>query len=120
MARARRFYDSVFAFEIMAHDERFCAFRAGSDVLLLFTAGSSNSPITVSGGVIPPHHTMGAGHFAFSVSTDELDAWRALLQDRGIKVESEVQWERGGRSIYFRDPDGNLLELATPGIWLNY
>jgi len=120
MGRARRFYDSVFGFEVMAHDERVCAFRVGSDVLLLFTEGSSNSPITVSGGVIPAHHTIGAGHFAFAVSTHELEAWRARLQQHGIKLESEVQWDRGGKSIYFRDPDGNLVELATPGIWLNY
>jgi len=27
---------------------------------------------------------------------------------------------RGGHSIYFRDPDGHLLELATPGLWAIY
>lgn len=27
---------------------------------------------------------------------------------------------RGGCSVYFRDPDGHLLELATPGVWINY
>ncbi|HWQ03343.1 MAG TPA: glyoxalase, partial [Candidatus Nitrosotenuis sp.] len=26
----------------------------------------------------------------------------------------------GGRSIYFRDPDGHSLELVTPGVWPNY
>ena len=104
----------------MEHAERFCAFRVGSDALLLFTEGASSSPIAVSGGVIPPHNTVGAGHFAFAVSRDELETWRVLLQERGIEIESEVRWERGGSSIYIRDPDGNLVELVTPGTWLNY
>ena len=120
MSQARRFYDSLFGFEVMAHDERFCAYRVGSDVLLLFTKGTSTSPIAVSGGVIPPHNTVGAGHFAFAVSRDELETWRKLLQEREITIESEVRWDRGGVSIYFRDPDGNLVELVTPGTWLNY
>ncbi|MEP7038442.1 MAG: glyoxalase, partial [Acidobacteriota bacterium] len=35
-------------------------------------------------------------------------------------IESKVKWERGGTSIYFRDPDKHLLELATPGLWTIY
>ena len=35
-------------------------------------------------------------------------------------MESEVTWPQGGRSLYFRDPDGLLVELATPGLWRNY
>ena len=120
MSRARRFYESVFGFEVMEHDERFCAFRIGADVLLLFTEGASDDPIPVTHGSIPPHHTVGAGHFALAVSSDDFKTWRALLSQRGIKVESEVLWERGGRSIYFRDPDNNLVELVSPGAWANY
>ena len=39
---------------------------------------------------------------------------------RGVAIEGRNDWERGGRSIYFRDPDGHLLELATPGLWSIY
>jgi|SRR6516225_12311774 catechol 2,3-dioxygenase-like lactoylglutathione lyase family enzyme len=120
MNRARRFYDSLFGFEVMEHAERFCAFRVGPDVLLLFTEGASSSPIAMSGGVIPPHNTVGAGHFAFAVSRDELETWRVRLQEQGVKIESEVRWDLGGSSIYFRDPDGNLVELVSTGTWLNY
>jgi catechol 2,3-dioxygenase-like lactoylglutathione lyase family enzyme len=94
--------------------------RAREDVLLLFTEGCSDDPVQVAHGTIPPHNTVGAGHFAFAVASDELERWRAVLDEHGIKVESEVRWERGGRSIYFRDPDNNLVELASPGIWANY
>ena len=118
--RARQFYQSLFNFEAMVSDERFCALRAGPDVMLLFTHGGSNEPVVIRGGIIPPHETRGAGHLAFSISADLLAARRTRLRERGIEIESEVQWERGGTSLYFRDPDANLLELATPGVWPNY
>jgi catechol 2,3-dioxygenase-like lactoylglutathione lyase family enzyme len=118
--RAREFYQSLFGFEAMVSDERFCALRAGPDVLLLFTLGGSNEPVAIRGGVIPPHETRGAGHLAFAISTDSLETWRMRLREYGIEIESEVQWERGGTSLYFRDPDANLLEFATPGVWPNY
>jgi catechol 2,3-dioxygenase-like lactoylglutathione lyase family enzyme len=124
MNRARKFYQSLFGFEVMPPttiaDERFCAFRAGPDVLLLFARGASQEPVVLPGGVIPPHETNGAGHFAFAISAETLSAWRTRLHESGIEIESEVQWERGGTSLYFRDPDANLLELATPGVWPNY
>jgi catechol 2,3-dioxygenase-like lactoylglutathione lyase family enzyme len=118
--RARESYQSLFSFEVMVSDERFCALRAGPDVLLLFTHGGSNEPVAIRGGIIPPHETRGAGHLAFAVSSDTLAAWRIRLMELGIRIESEVQWERGGTSLYFRDPDANLLELATPGVRPNY
>jgi catechol 2,3-dioxygenase-like lactoylglutathione lyase family enzyme len=120
LGRACGFYEELFGFEVMAQGERFCAYRVGGNVLLLFTEGGSDSPVPVAGGVIPPHNTIGAGHFAFAVSGDEIERWRAILGERGITIESEVRWERGGRSLYFRDLDNNLVELASPGVWANY
>lgn len=118
--RAREFYQLVFNFEAMVSDDRFCALRAGTDVLLLFTQAGSNVPVAIPGGIIPPHETRGPGHLAFAISSDALATWRTRLRECGIEIESEVDWERGGTSLYFRDPDANLLELATPGVWPNY
>jgi catechol 2,3-dioxygenase-like lactoylglutathione lyase family enzyme len=118
MSHAREFYQSLFGFEVMTSDERFCAFRVGQDVLLLFTEGESKQPVQLEGGIIPPHEPLGAGHFAFAISPNTLEEWRIFLGERGIKIESEVRWERGGTSLYFRDPDNNLIEIAR--IWLNY
>ena len=52
-------------------------------------------------------------HVALSVaSADELDAWRDYL--RGADVECTDVFERGGfRSLYVRDPDGHVVEIAT-------
>lgn len=120
MARARNFYRSLFGFEVMEGDDRFCAFRVGNDVLLLFAEGASGKPVEIVGGVIPPHETRGAGHFALGIDATMLETWRTRLLEQGVAIESEAKWERGGSSLYFRDPDDNLVELVTPGTWANY
>ncbi|MEA2295747.1 MAG: glyoxylase family protein [Solirubrobacteraceae bacterium] len=52
-------------------------------------------------------------HFALAVdSAEELDAWRDYL--RGAEVDCTDVFERGGfRSVYLRDPDGHVVEIAT-------
>ncbi len=120
VGRAREFYQSLFGFEVMTGDDRFCAFRVENDVLLLFKENGTEAPVQLPGGVIPPHATRGAGHFALAIASDDLEPWRVRLREIGIPIESEVRWERGGASLYFRDPDSNLVELVTPGAWANY
>lgn len=119
--RAIAFYQRLFGFEIMAQDKRFCAFNvAGRDVLLLFKRGESTKPMPVPGGIIPPHDGQGRLHIAFSISSADLPGWKQRLAELGVAIESTVDWPAGGQSVYFRDPDQHLLELATPGIWPNY
>jgi catechol 2,3-dioxygenase-like lactoylglutathione lyase family enzyme len=72
------------------------------------------------GGTIPPHDGHGPSHVAFSIPADELAAWEGRLRGAGVEIEGRTKWPRGGESIYFRDPDGHLLELATPGLWVGY
>jgi catechol 2,3-dioxygenase-like lactoylglutathione lyase family enzyme len=123
LPRATTFYREVLGLVEMKGDgERFQALDSGSNrVLLLFKRGGTLSAQPVaSGGVIPPHDGSGPQHIAFAIAANDYDAWCARLLDRGIAIESETQWERGGRSVYFRDPDNHLVELVTPGIWPNY
>jgi catechol 2,3-dioxygenase-like lactoylglutathione lyase family enzyme len=86
-------------------------------VLLLFKRGETLEPVQVTGGVIPPHNGSGPHHIGFAISPDSYDAWRRHLEESAITIESEAQWPKGGRSLYFRDPEGHLVELITPGIW---
>lgn len=121
LGRSICFYETVFGFPRLFADERMCAFDvAGCQVLLLFRRGASNQPSVLPGGAIPPHDAEGAIHFAFAIPPEELEAWRARLKECAVSVESEVRWHRGGVSVYFRDPDGHLGELATPGLWATY
>ena len=123
LARARAFYrDALGLAEMKGDGERFVALDAGAGrVLLLFKRGGTLEPQPVaSGGVIPPHDGHGPHHIAFGIAVADYDAWCARSLDRGVAIESETQWERGGRSVYFRDPDRHLVELVTPGIWPNY
>lgn len=92
----------------------------GGQVLLLFAKGSTVKTAVFSGGTIPPHDGSGRLHLAFAIAATELEAWRQRLHDHEIAIEGEMVWPRGGTSLYFRDPDGHLLELATPRIWSIY
>ncbi len=119
--RACPFYEQVLGLNSIYRDQRLCAYDVGTrGVLLLFLSGHSLVTVTLPGGTIPPHDGRGPVHIAFSVAADDLAAWETQLADAGIIIEGRTRWPRGGTSIYFRDPDGHLLELATPGLWLGY
>ena len=60
--------------------------------------------------------------FAFGRSGDEIEAWRQHLEGKGVAIEADFMWPAKdeamrGRSIYFRDPAGNSIEIAEPRIW---
>lgn len=121
LPRARHFYETVLQLKPIFSDHRLCAYDAGArTVLLLFKRGGSMETAVLPGGTIPPHDGSGPVHMAFAVSVDELESWKEHLTRQGIIVEGSTTWSRGGTSIYFRDPDGHLLELATPGLWPTY
>jgi len=84
----------------------------GPSVLLLFCA-----QINLQGGDLPAHGTVGGGHVAFRVEAGEMPAWRARLAEHGVEIEKLFAFGANPPSIYFRDPDGNSLELAVEGIW---
>jgi catechol 2,3-dioxygenase-like lactoylglutathione lyase family enzyme len=119
--RAAEFYRRIFGFELLEGDDRFCALSvAGRQVFLIFKRGATLQPIPIPGGVVPPHDGSGQLHFAFSIPAADLPVWEQRLAANGIPVESRVEWPRGGSSIYFRDSDGHLAELVTPGCWTIY
>jgi catechol 2,3-dioxygenase-like lactoylglutathione lyase family enzyme len=121
LPRARSFYESALGLPLLFSDHRMCAFDVGGkNVLLLFVRGSSTEVMVIPGGTIPPHDGSGPLHIAFAVSVEDMPAWEERLQTLSIPVEGRTEWSRGGHSLYFRDPDGHLLELATPGLWKTY
>jgi catechol 2,3-dioxygenase-like lactoylglutathione lyase family enzyme len=121
LERAGRFYGDALGLEPMVQDSRMWALDCGkASVLLLFRRGGTLEAVELPGGRIPPHDGSGPTHLAFAVAAAELPEWEARLAECGIGIEARMKWPRGGESIYFRDPDHHLVELATPGLWANY
>ncbi|HKV93778.1 MAG TPA: VOC family protein [Candidatus Angelobacter sp.] len=115
-ARSAEFYRRVFGFEPLEPDlplndeTRLCPMRAGDrSVLLLFKSGAT-----------PDTDATGAIHIAFAIARSDLRRWEDWLAQQGIAIEERKTWKYGGEALYFRDPDGHLLEVVTPGVWNTY
>lgn len=113
--RSVRFYQDLFGFSVVSEfGERGCAMQAGPrQVLLLFKKGASRD-------ISSPHDGDGELHIAFAIPESALAGWESRLAEKNIVIEEKTSWQRGGKSLYFRDPDRHLLELATPGVWSVY
>jgi catechol 2,3-dioxygenase-like lactoylglutathione lyase family enzyme len=112
--RAEAFYGDVLGLTIIGKEQgRHVFFRVGtSQVLLLFRPET-----TLRGQPLPAHGASGPGHFALGIRAEQISAWRSRLVEKGVMIEKELTWPRGGQSLYFRDPAGNSVELVTPGLW---
>ncbi len=118
---AGAFYARILGGEPFLRDARMCALGLpGGGVLLLFARGGSAAPSATPVGTIPAHDGRGTLHLAFAIPRGELTAWEAHLDAHAVAIESRITWPRGGTSLYFRDPDGHSVEVATPGLWPNY
>jgi catechol 2,3-dioxygenase-like lactoylglutathione lyase family enzyme len=120
--RASTFYEEVLGLRRIGGDaDRLHAYSvADRGVLLLFKRGATAQDIQTPVGMIPGHDGTGQNHFALAIPATELAAWEKHLEQHSVAIESRVHWPLGGTSIYFRDLDGHLVELATPGMWPIY
>jgi catechol 2,3-dioxygenase-like lactoylglutathione lyase family enzyme len=119
--RAAEFYQRVLGFEVFLRDHRMCGMGVpGGHILLLFARGGSTTPSDTPTGFIPAHDGQGALHLCFTIPVDAVSTWPEYLKAQHVEIESRVTWPRGGVSYYFRDPDNNSVELATPGLWPTY
>ena len=118
IAAMRRFYEEVIGLECILETEgRQAFFRVGEQMLLVFNPNVTAIQMTGGQDLPPPHGAHGAGHVCFAAGADEIDHWRDRLAAHGVAIETEFEWKRGGRSLYFRDPAGNSIEFAEPRIW---
>jgi catechol 2,3-dioxygenase-like lactoylglutathione lyase family enzyme len=114
LARAERFYQHVLGLELESRQEgRHAFFHCGQQMLLLFNPLACREP----SDQFPSHGSFGPGHLAFAAPESQLAAWVERLNEHQVPIEKTIDWPGGGRSVYFRDPSGNSLELATPKIW---
>jgi catechol 2,3-dioxygenase-like lactoylglutathione lyase family enzyme len=122
LPRSYAFYRDLFGFRLIGvevnPDDRLAALRVGDrQVLLLFRQGASTGAAAVADHRVLPHDAQGQIHVAFAVAAADIDAWERRLVDYGLKIERIIDWRPGVRSLYVRDPDQHLVELATPGVW---
>ena len=116
---AEDFYGRVMGLERIARVAgRHVFFRCGQGVVLLFDPKETVKPPPPGAKLpVPPHGATGEGHLCFAGTADEIERWKARLEAHGVAIEADFEWPQGGRSIYFRDPAGNSLEIAEPRIW---
>lgn len=111
---AGRFYSEILGLRpVLDPDELSAAFRLPDGGMLLIFDPSRSSQ---EGRPVPSHGAQGAGHAAFRLAPGTFEDARASLMGKGIEIEREVDWGRG-RSLYFRDPAGNSVELVEGDIW---
>ncbi|SNY93941.1 Glyoxalase-like domain-containing protein [Cohaesibacter sp. ES.047] len=117
---AHGFYNGLLGFERMIKGPRICAYNvAPSQILIVCLRGACDADSEIGGAVVPGHRMDGIGHFAFRISARDIDGWQAYLEAKGINIVSRANWPLGGESFYFRDPFGNVVELATGNVWPN-
>ena len=115
---AEAFYAGLLGLEkITRQANRHVFFRCGPGVLLIFNPKETVVPPPSTAFPVPVHGAIGPGHACFRVPAPDLDFWVEKLVEAGIAIEADFCWPNGARSIYFRDPAGNSLECAEPGLW---
>ena len=107
------FYSEVLGLRAVTRWDDGTAYRVGPGMLLLFDIeklGERAEPYS-------RHGAKGSGHACLEASPGEYDGWKERLAAHGVTIDHEARWPGGARSIYFRDPAGNLLEIADRDIW---
>lgn len=102
---AARFFANIFGLPFGAGSGHFALVRVNDSLTLLFSGDGS----------------FGSQHYAFHVSDAEFDSIFARIKQAGI-AHGSAPWSladgrlndwNGGRGLYFKDPNGHILELMT-------
>ena len=109
------FYEDVLGLRVLRPvSGPFAVFRVASESMLLVVDPAYSRQ---TGRAAPHHGAIGPGHFALRIDEASAEAWKSRLIAKGVAIEKEIRWPPGGRSIYFRDPAGNSVELAAGDVW---
>lgn len=113
----KRFYVGILGMPLVQEEKaKFVFLQAGKNMLLIFNPAKTsidNDSLPTHGAQSPPASV----HFAMEIEDHDYERWKELLAKNRIAVEKEVSWKGRSRSLYLRDPAGNLVELITPGEW---
>jgi catechol-2,3-dioxygenase len=113
------FYTNALGLELISEEkERHVFLKAGKSMLLIFnpenTRAEGNSKFPVHGATTPP----ACIHFALEIEKEDYKDSKNALMQNNVNIEKEMDWDKeGSKSIYFRDPVGNLVEFITKDNW---
>jgi catechol-2,3-dioxygenase len=113
----KKFYAGILGLSVIQEEGNKLIFlKAGKSMLLIFDplrTSINNDKLPTHGAVTPPSSI----HFAMEIEEQEFQPCKDLLARNGVAIEKEINWNSNTKSLYFRDPSGNLVELVTPGGW---
>jgi catechol 2,3-dioxygenase-like lactoylglutathione lyase family enzyme len=118
LEKMKEFYVDKLGLDFVSEQRgRHVFLKVDKNMLLIF-----NHEVTITeketnhGAPTPPSML----HIAFEIESGEYENAKKLLVESNIQVEKEIVWENDikSRSIYFRDPTGNLVEFITKNYWV--
>ena len=104
MPRMRAFYHGILGFPIYRDWDGWLEMRVGAVLLTLRPRGRP-----YDGAKIPNSASV---QLAFRVAPAEVDACHAELLRKQVEIiEAPGGWDYGHRTLFFKDPEGNILEI---------
>jgi catechol 2,3-dioxygenase-like lactoylglutathione lyase family enzyme len=117
LSKMKEFYVDRLGLEFVSEQlGRHVFLKTDKNMLLIFNPEVTTiEKDTIHGATTPPSMV----HIALEIEPKEYEKAKDLLIKNNIEVEKEIEWgnEIKSRSIYFRDPAGNLVEFITKGHW---
>ena len=137
--KSTEFYTSILGLKPLLSSPRGTGYMLGNTMLLVFQLGKTTEDIVEDGGRIAKHgpperivkllmddaNTSPTAslrqHFCLAVENRaDVERWEEHFVKNGVLIIGKMDWERGGCSVYFEDPDGHCGEIGSRGIWPNY
>ncbi len=112
----QKFYEEVLGLEVLRRDESFVFFKIAEGYgghtqnLALFDMNDLGFLENKISEINPERSSL--HHIALNISLEDFESERTRLEGLGLKVRATVHEWLHVRSLYFPDPEGNLLELV--------
>ena len=117
LEKMKEFYVDKLGLELVSQQRgRHVFLKTEKNMLLIFNHEITAAEKETNHGAPTPPSMV---HIAFEIEAAEYGKVKKLLTDNSIQVEKEIAWENDikSKSIYFRDPAGNLVEFITRNYW---